>query len=496
MSNANDRTQLLLDALAERILVTGGPYGTYLHGRDLTAADYGGAQHEGCPEHLNLTRPDVIEDAHRGYLEAGADIIETNTFGGGSIVLAEYGLRTTRARDQRGRGPPRRATSPRDFSTPARPALRRRLHGPDDEGASPSPAASPSTSWPTSTTAGRLGLVDGGADLLLLETQDTRNIKAALLGIERVFDEAGFRLPVMVSGTIEPKGTMLAGQTVDALAASLEHADLLSLGLNCATGPEFMTDHLRTLAELTRVPHRPVCRTPACPTRTAATSRRPMQMARRARALRRPRLAQHRRRLLRHHVRAHRALFAQMAEGKRPRAAGEAPPRALRRHRPRRGRRRQPPADRRRAHQRDRLAQVQAPDRRREVRGGERDRPPPGQERRADHRRLPAERRPRRAARHRPLLRAADPEDQGADHDRHHRPRRASSARSRTARASRSSTRSTSRTARRSSSASAPLARTYGAALVVGCIDEDKEQAQAFTRERKLDDRRSARASC
>ena len=82
----------LREALAERILVIGGPYGTYVHGRDLSAEDYGGAQYEGCPEQLVITRPDVIEDAHRGYLEAGADIISTNTFGGGSIVLAEYGL--------------------------------------------------------------------------------------------------------------------------------------------------------------------------------------------------------------------------------------------------------------------------------------------------------------------------------------------------------------------------------------------------------------------
>src|SRR5438874_2484299 len=92
MTARESRIKTLHELLAERILVIGGPYGTYLHGRDLTAADYGGAQYEGCPEQLVITRPDVIEDAHRGYLEAGADIITTNTFGGGSIVLAEYGL--------------------------------------------------------------------------------------------------------------------------------------------------------------------------------------------------------------------------------------------------------------------------------------------------------------------------------------------------------------------------------------------------------------------
>jgi 5-methyltetrahydrofolate--homocysteine methyltransferase len=92
MADLDARGRALVEALRERLLVIGGPYGTYVHGRDLVAADYGGPQYEGCPEQLVITRPDVIEDAHRGYLEAGADIISTNTFGGGSIVLAEYGL--------------------------------------------------------------------------------------------------------------------------------------------------------------------------------------------------------------------------------------------------------------------------------------------------------------------------------------------------------------------------------------------------------------------
>ncbi len=98
-----------------------------------------------------------------------------------------------------------------------------------------------------------LGLMAGGADYLLLETcQDTRNIKAGLLAIERAFAECGWRVPVAVSVTIETTGTMLAGQDAEALAVSLQHADLLYVGLNCATGPELMSDHLRTLSELCR----------------------------------------------------------------------------------------------------------------------------------------------------------------------------------------------------------------------------------------------------
>ena len=247
MSEREGRIKLLQEAAAERILVIGGPYGTYLHGRELTAGDYGGVQYDGCPEQLNVTRPDVIADAHRGYLEAGADIITTNTFGGGSIVLAEYAL-AGRVREIN-EAAARLARSVADaHSTPGRPRLVAGNMGP--------------TTKALSVTGGITfaemvevfhdwaeGLVLGGADLLALETQnDTRTIKAAMIGIRRVFEEVGFRVPVIVSATIEQTGTMLAGQTVDALAASLMHEDLFAIGLNCSTGPEFMTDHLRTLA--------------------------------------------------------------------------------------------------------------------------------------------------------------------------------------------------------------------------------------------------------
>ena len=94
-------------------------------------------------------------------------------------------------------------------------------------------------------------LVEGGVDILLIETaQDTRNVKAALLGIQRVMKEVGHHIPVMVSGTIEPMGTMLAGQNAEAFLASIAHADLMAVGLNCATGPEFMTDHIRSLSDM------------------------------------------------------------------------------------------------------------------------------------------------------------------------------------------------------------------------------------------------------
>jgi 5-methyltetrahydrofolate--homocysteine methyltransferase len=116
-------------------------------------------------------------------------------------------------------------------------------------------------------------LIEGGVDALMLETcQDTLNVKAAAIGVRRAMAEAGRQLPLMVSGTIEPMGTMLAGQGVDALYASLEHLDLFSIGLNCATGPEFMTDHLRSLSEMATA-WSPSIRTRGFPT-SAATTRR------------------------------------------------------------------------------------------------------------------------------------------------------------------------------------------------------------------------------
>jgi 5-methyltetrahydrofolate--homocysteine methyltransferase len=229
--------------------VLDGATGTALQARDLTAEDFGGPQLEGCNENLVITRPDVVLDIHRGYLEAGADIIETNTFGGTAIVLAEYGLQS-RAYEINEQAARLARQAAAEFSTGARPRFVLGSMGP--------------TTKAITVTGGvtfdqlidsfhdqAAGLVAGGADLLILETaQDTRNIKAGLIGIWRLFDELGFKVPVMVSGTIEPMGTMLAGQSVEALAASLMHADLFSIGLNCATGPEFMTDHIRSLAAL------------------------------------------------------------------------------------------------------------------------------------------------------------------------------------------------------------------------------------------------------
>ncbi|MCX6597572.1 MAG: methionine synthase [Acidobacteria bacterium] len=249
MLSARERRQALYDALAQRILVLDGAMGTMLQQRNPTIEDWGGPKFENCSENLLFTRPEWIRDVHRAYYQSGADIVETNSFGGHLITLAEFDLEHlwyetnhTAARLAR--------EAAAEFDQPGRIRFVAGSMGP--------------TTRAISVTGGTTfqhlvegyykqakGLYEGGADILLLETcQDTRNVKAGLLGIEQLCKELGERLPVMVSGTIEPMGTMLAGQTADSLYASIAHADLLSIGLNCATGPEFMTDHIRTLSEM------------------------------------------------------------------------------------------------------------------------------------------------------------------------------------------------------------------------------------------------------
>ena len=233
---------LFRNALTERILVLDGAMGTMIQAAGLGAEDLGGAQYEGCNEYLNLTRPDVIRGVHAAYLDAGADVISTNTFGCAPYVLGEYGL-AGRAHE----------------ITLAAARLAREAAGARFVVGAMGPSTR-SISVTRNVTFDQVreayelqaaALIAGGVDALLLETaQDTLNLKAATIGVRAAMQRAGVALPLMVSGTIEPMGTMLAGQGVEALYAALEHLDLLSIGLNCATGPEFMTDHLRSLAAM------------------------------------------------------------------------------------------------------------------------------------------------------------------------------------------------------------------------------------------------------
>ncbi|MBI5299326.1 MAG: methionine synthase [Deltaproteobacteria bacterium] len=245
----NTRIKNLYKALESRILVLDGATGTAIQGKNLTAEDFGGPELEGCNEYLVITRPDIICDFHENYLEAGADIIETNTFGATPLVLEEYGL-GARAYEINVAAAKLAREACEKYDTADKPRFVAGSIGPTTKAISVTGGIT-FESLEEHFYIQSKALLEGGVDYFLIETcQDTRNIKAALLAMDRLFNEVGFKIPVAVSGTIEPMGTMLAGQSVEALFASLANRDLLYIGLNCATGPEFMTDPIRTLATL------------------------------------------------------------------------------------------------------------------------------------------------------------------------------------------------------------------------------------------------------
>ena len=217
LADTESRTAALLEALDERILVLDGATGTALQGFDLTAEDFGGAALEGCNENLCITRPEVVRGLSRFYLAAGADIVETNSFGSTPLVLGEYGLSDKAFEISRLSAALAREACA-EFDQPGRMRFVCGAMGPTTRAIS----VTGGITFDELTENFRvqaLGLMAGGADYLLVETcQDTRNIKAALIGIEQAFEASGWRIPVAVSVTIEATGTMLAGQDAEALA--------------------------------------------------------------------------------------------------------------------------------------------------------------------------------------------------------------------------------------------------------------------------------------
>jgi 5-methyltetrahydrofolate--homocysteine methyltransferase len=262
-----DTETILRELLNRRILVLDGAMGTLLQQRRLTEGDFRGAKFErhthdlkGDFDVLSLTRPDIVRGAHDAYFEAGADIVETGTFNSTSIVQADYGLEdkayemnvaATRVAKESAQAWTKR--------TPQKPRFVAGAVGPLNKTLSLSPSvADPGFRAVTfdqvrDAYAEQLrGLVDGGSDLLLLETFiDTLNAKAALAAVEDVFEEKGVRLPVIVSMTITDRsGRTLSGQTVEAFWISIAHARPLAVGINCALGAREMRPHV---AELSRV---------------------------------------------------------------------------------------------------------------------------------------------------------------------------------------------------------------------------------------------------
>ncbi|MFO0723964.1 MAG: methionine synthase [Myxococcota bacterium] len=253
MSAFRERSEALRALLNKRVLCLDGATGTALQAMNLSDQDFGGVDLAGCNENLVRTRPDVVTAVHEGYARAGADILETNTFGSTPLVLNEYGLGELAEEISYNAAALARAVADR-YSTPDKPRFVAGAMGPTTKAISVTGGVTFDELVEHFKIQAR-GLYRGGSDYLLLETcQDTRNIKAGLVAIDALSRELNERILVAVSGTIEPMGTMLAGQRVEALVASLSHVDLLYIGLNCATGPEFMTDHIRSLAGLSPWP--------------------------------------------------------------------------------------------------------------------------------------------------------------------------------------------------------------------------------------------------
>ncbi|MBZ0169951.1 methionine synthase [Candidatus Methylomirabilis lanthanidiphila] len=274
MTTVSDRTIELEQLLRRRIVVLDGAMGTMIQRHNLTEADFRGqvfANHpcdlKGCNDLLAITQPTIIEAIHRQYLDAGADIIETNTFNSTSISMADYRLQSV-AYDLNlaGARAARNAVNGAMAKDPSRPRFIAGSIGPTNRTASmPSDIHNPAFRAITfdqlvaAYTEQVRGLLDGGVDLLLVETVfDTLNCKAALFAIDQYFEAVGRRVPIMVSVTIADKsGRTLSGQTVEAFWNSVAHMPLLSVGINCAFGAKQMRPYIEEFAQI--VPIRLSC---------------------------------------------------------------------------------------------------------------------------------------------------------------------------------------------------------------------------------------------
>ncbi|MGH7706870.1 MAG: homocysteine S-methyltransferase family protein, partial [Vulcanimicrobiaceae bacterium] len=244
-----------LDALARRVLVFDGAMGTQIMAMELAADDYGGAKLHGCNEALVLSRPDVVAAIHAAYLQAGADVLETDSFTASRLKLDEYGIGDRVAEVNRRAAELARGEADR-FSTPDRPRFVAGSLGPTGMLVSSSdPALSKISFDELAALYGEQArhLVDGGVDLLLIETaQDLLEMKAAIAGIVRAFDRGLRRVPIQAQATLDVTGRMLLGTDIRAVTTTLDALPIDVIGLNCSTGPTHMRDAVRYLVENSR----------------------------------------------------------------------------------------------------------------------------------------------------------------------------------------------------------------------------------------------------
>ena len=267
MPNEVNRAAALVKAASERILLLDGATGTAVQDRDLDEAAFRGDRFADHPSDLMgnndllvLTRPDIVLDIHRAYLAAGADILETNTFTATTISQADYGLEAYAWEiNQRAAILARQAARETKSDTPDKPRFVAGVLGPTNKTASISPDVNDPAFRDVSFDDLRLsygeaadGLLDGGVDLLMVETVfDTLNAKAALFAIDEVFERRGETVPVMISGTITDRsGRTLSGQTAEAFWNSVRHARPIAVGLNCALGAKELRQYVAELSEV------------------------------------------------------------------------------------------------------------------------------------------------------------------------------------------------------------------------------------------------------
>ncbi len=259
------RAQALPEILKQRIVILDGAMGTMIQRYHLTEADYRGerfANHpvdvKGNNELLLLTRPEVIQEIHEQYLAAGADIIETNTFGATTVAQEDYDMADL-AYEMNVKAAQIAKQACEKYSTPDKPRFVAGAFGPTPRTASISPDVNDPGARNIDYEQLRAayyeqgkGLLEGGADVFLVETIfDTLNAKAALFAIDQLFEDTGERLPVLISGTVtDASGRILSGQTVEAFWYSLRHAKPLTFGLNCALGGELMRPYIAELSKL------------------------------------------------------------------------------------------------------------------------------------------------------------------------------------------------------------------------------------------------------
>ncbi|WP_189044077.1 methionine synthase [Micromonospora sonchi] len=240
----------LLDALADRILIADGAMGTMLQTADLPLEDFDGL--EGCNEILNITRPDVVRGVHEAYLDAGADCVETNTFGANLANLGEYDIQH-RIRELSAAGARIAREAADAYATPERPRFVLGSIGPGTK--LPTLGHTPYATLRDAYQENAAGLLEGGADALIVETcQDLLQAKAAVVGSHRAMAELGRKVPLICQVTVETTGTMLVGSEIGAALTAIEPLGVDLIGLNCATGPAEMGEHLRYLSQHARVP--------------------------------------------------------------------------------------------------------------------------------------------------------------------------------------------------------------------------------------------------